>query len=391
MTAKITSFKIDVPDAEVARLHRKLEDTRIPARPIVPDAGKDYGPEIGWFQRLHKKWRDDFDWTAVQAHLNRHAHFFADIQDDHQQQTHELRIHFTHTKSSRPDAIPIILIHGWPGSFYEFDRVVDALANPENDSDPAFHIVVPSLPGFCWSSPPPRRGWTLQDNARVFNTLMNSLGYHSYVTQAGDWGSFVARELATKFPECKAVHLNFCPVEIDPNATDLTPREEMVKKRYDAWLDDHLGYAVCMRTRPQTIGVALTDNPVGILSWVGEKFDEAAAPQAVVLEEWDQAILITSALYYLTDCIMTSTLPYYENVTHAEFGAFFLKPENYIRVPMAYTSFLYDTRPGTERTAKLTGNLVQYNECDEGGHFAALERPDIIIADCRKFFGAHYK
>lgn len=315
------------------------------------------GPELAWFQRLYNRWRHDFDWQAVQAHLNRHQHFLATIQDDQC----ELQIHYTHTKSPHADAIPIILIHGWPGSFYEFDRVVDELANPKNDSKPAFHVVVPSLPGFCWSSPPPCRGWTLQDNGRVFNKLMKSLGYGRYVVQAGDWGSFVAREMGVRFQECKAVHLNFCLVEIDPRATDLTEREKMVQKRYTAWLDDHLGYAVCMRTRPQTIGVALTDNPVGILSWVGEKFEEAAAPTTLVREDWDKAILVTTTLYYFTDCILTSTLPYYENVKHAEFGAFFLKPENYIQVPMAYTSFLYDTRPGTKRTAKLTGNLVQYN------------------------------
>lgn len=317
-----------------------------------------------------------------------------------------MSIHFTHIRSQRSDAIPIILIHGWPGSFHEFDRVVDQFANPTNSTDPAFHVVVPSLPGFCWSSPPPRRGWTMQDSARVFNKLMLGLGYQSYVAQAGDWGSFVARELGSKCDECKAVHLNFCPVPFDDNEVVLTDREKVVAQRYQAWHDDHLGYAVCMRSRPHTIGVALADNPVGILCWVGEKYEEAVAPATLSDPEWDQAILTTASLYYFSDCIMTSMLPYYENVKHADFGSFFLRPENSIKV-MGYTSFLYDTRPGTKRTAEKTGRLFFYNgknlrsktfmnwlkiiECDDGGHFAALERPNIILQDCRKFFGKWYK
>ncbi|KAJ9604108.1 hypothetical protein H2200_011631 [Cladophialophora chaetospira] len=411
----ISSFKIDIDSKEVNRLKRKLEDTRIPKEPIVPDAGGDYaltyvswkGPSIEWFHRLYNKWLHDFDWISVQKQLNRHQHFLAGIEDE----TCSLNIHFTHTKSSRPDAIPLLLVHGWPGSFHEFDRVVNAFANPENASDPAFHVVVPSLPGFCWSSPPPRRGWTMQDTARVFNKLMIELGYTSYTVQSGDWGSFVGRELGANFKECKAAHFNFCPVELDESLTDLTEREKFTKERQQDWLDNHLGYAVVMRTRPQTIGVALNDNPVGILAWVGEKYIEAVHPSKLDPPdpEWDQAILTTCALYCFTDCIMTSSLPYYEGVKHADFGNFFLKKENYVGVPMGYTSFLYDTRPGTERSVKKTGNLVFYNgesarfevkwsnmltlktECDEGGHFAALERPDVILQDCRKFFGEWYK
>lgn len=299
----------------------------------------------------------------MQAHLNRNEHFIATIDDEGS----PLKVHFTHTRSTKadPNAIPIILVHGWPGSFHEFDRVVDSLANPTSVSDPAFHVVVPSLPGFCWSSPPPRRGWTMQDTARVFHKLMLELGYTSYVAQAGDWGSFVAREMGARFDECKAVHLNFCPVALDAgiNEADLTPRERKVKVRCQNWLDNHLGYAVCMRTRPHTIGVALADNPVGILAWVGEKYLEAVSPAKIeqVDPQWDNAILTTCALYYFTDCIMPASLPYFENVKHADFGAFFLKKENYISVPFGYTSFLYDTRPGTERSVKATGNLVFYN------------------------------
>jgi hypothetical protein len=196
---------------------------------------------------------------------------------------------------------------------------------------------------------------------------MHLLGYPSYVCQSGDWGSFIGRELGSKYSACKAVHFNFCPVEIPSHLTDLTPREDFIKKRAQSWLDDHLGYAVLMRTRPQTFGVALHDNPMGILAFVGEKYIEACHPSLVTnpSKEWDEAILTTCSLYYFSGCIMTASLPYYEGVKHDQFGTFFQMKENYIDKPMGYTSFLYDTRPGTKRGVDETGRLVFYN----GMHF----------------------
>lgn len=244
-------------------------------------------------------------------------------------------------------------------SFYEFNRVVDKLASMGDDTtEVSFDIVVPSLPGFCWSSTPPCRGWSLAHSARIFDLLMvHGLEYNSYAVQAGDWGSFVARELGAKYPACKAVHLNFSPPDNSEQEQTTNPRLQ----RSQAWLDDHLGYAVCMRTQPQTIGFALSDNPVGILAWVGEKYHELAAPARLNDPEWDMAILTQVSLYYFSDCIMPSTLVYYENPKHAEFYKYFQQDENKVKVPLGYTSFLYDSRPGTESFARLTGNLVFYN------------------------------
>lgn len=251
------------------------------------------------------------------------------------------------------------MIHGWPGSFYEFDRIIDRLVAPESTADPAFHVVAPNLPGFCWSSKPPTRGWTLQDNARVLDNLMNGLGYSAYVAQAGDWGSFVARELGSKYPKCRAVHLNFSPPPED--FIPETPSEKSRFERSQDWLDNHLGYAVCMRTRPQTLGFALCDNPMGILAWVGEKYHELVDPARRADREWDQNVLTQASLYCFSGCIMPSMRPYYENPKHAEFVQLFMREENLVKVPLAYTSFLYDSRPGNERSAQKTGNLVFYN------------------------------
>jgi pimeloyl-ACP methyl ester carboxylesterase len=317
-----------------------------------------------WIHRLYNTWLTDFNWPTVQNHLNRHSHFIASIPDNNY--THS--IHFTHTRSPNPNAIPLLLVHGWPGTFYEFDRVVDSFANPSSSSSspttlttPSFHVIVPSLPGFCWSSPPPRRSWTLQDTARIFDSLMRSLGYTSYVVQGGDWGHFVARELGTsRYPACKAVHLHFAPVPLSEEAQETqTPREKKVEARCQDWYDNHMGYAMCMRTRPHTIGVALQDNPVGILTWVGEKYIEASNPAKYNNDpSWNQIILTQASLYYFSGCIMTSMLPYYENLTHAEFGRFQMAEENKITVPLGYTSFFWDTEPGTKRGVERTGNLL---------------------------------
>lgn len=358
---------------------------------------------MGWTHRMYNKYLN-FDWQAAQVSINRHKHYIATIPDEKT----TVDIHFTHTVSKRSDAIPIVLIHGWPGSFFEFDRVVDQLVDPEDESQPAFHVVVPNIPGFMWSSPPPRRGWTMQDTARLYDKLMHALGYHAYVAQAGDWGMFAGRELGAKYDGCKAVHLNFCPTPLpeDLKESDLTEREKKVEVRCQDWLDDHLGYAVCMRSRPHAVGVAFADNPVGIMMWVGEKYNELAAPQNQD-DAWEEAALTQVCLYYFSGSIMvssgqqllcvrtnvrqTSMLPYFENVKHAGFGEFVLKNENRIKCPMGYTSFMYDSRPGTKRGVERSGDLVYYREVDDGGHFAALERPDIFVDDCRKFFGQHFK
>lgn len=278
------------------------------------------------------------------------------------------------------------MIHGWPGTFYEFDRIAGSLADPADPSAPAFHVVMPSLPGFCWSSPPPRRNWTLQDSARVLNRLMLGLGYPRYGAQAGDWGSFVAREMGARYARhCRCVHLNFCPTPQpdDLKEENMTDRERAIEKRCQAWLDDHLGYAVMMRTRPQTVGWMLGDNPVGILAWVGEKYNELAAPENQVgdrQDAWDEVILTTCSLYYFTDCIMTSSLLYYENVKHAEFGSFFLRPENRISVPFGYGSFFYDSRPSYKKAVEKTGNLVLYTG-ESTGNFGCLR--STVLMQCR--------
>lgn len=168
-TAEIKSFKVDIPKEEVDRLKRKLKDTRLPPKEIVPDAGTRYGPTYEWAKNLYEAWINDFDWFPIQDQINSAPHYITHIEG--------VKIHFVHARSKREDAIPLIMVHGWPGSFYEFNQVWGPLSNPSDPSLPAFNVVVPSMPGYCFSDWPPKAGWTLQDNARIFNVLMKRLGY----------------------------------------------------------------------------------------------------------------------------------------------------------------------------------------------------------------------
>jgi pimeloyl-ACP methyl ester carboxylesterase len=404
MSISIEPFRIDIPSSEVERMKRKLEDARLPPKPIVPDAGDDYGPSMPWIHDMYTKLLA-FDWSAAQDRLNQHAHFLATIPDPISKT--DMTIHFTHTKSSHPSAMPILLIHGWPGSIHEFNHVIEPLANPPQGQQ-ALHVVVPSLPGFLWSSPPPR-GWTLRDTARLFNALMLHLGYEKYIAQAGDWGMFVARELGANpayNTHCVGVHLNFSPTPLPPDLKpeDLTERERWVEERCQGWLDNHLGYAVMMRTRPHTLGVALYDSPLGILLWVGEKYWELCTPSRLnrtsttsspsetgFLGRWEEDVLTTVCLYHFSSCIMTSMLPYFENVKHAGFGEYIISERNRIKVPFGFMSCLYDSRPGTKRGVERSGDLLFYREYDDVGHFAALEAPGVLVRDVREFVREHVR
>ncbi|KAL4811131.1 Alpha/Beta hydrolase protein [Aspergillus unguis] len=362
----IQQFKINIPPQEVDRLQRKLNDTRLPPREIVPGAGTNYGPSYTWAKDLLEEWKTNFEWTTIQSKLNKYPHYLTKIEG--------INIHFLHARAEAPNAIPLLLVHGWPGSFYEFSRVWGPLSHPENPEDQTFHA-----------------GWTLQDSARVFDALMHRLGYEEYMVQGGDWGHFVARELGARYADsCRLVHFNFAPCGV-PEPSERMDKEEESAKRADEFMEGHMGYAVEMRTRPHTVGIALHDNPIGILMWAGEKYNEAAYPENQRQKSWSEAILTTASLYFFTGCIMPSMLCYYENVRHENFAEFTKDPKNYVKVPFGYSSFRYDVDFTSRREVEKTGNLVFYREYEDGGHFAALECPQYIIKDLRELASQSWK
>ena len=329
---EIKPFKVDIPPAEQDRLRDKLLSTRHPKHEVVPGAGSDYGLPQAWAQEMYDYWLNSFSWPKAQDRMNKWPHFTTDIEGQ--------TIHFIHQRSSDPNAIPILLTHGWPGSFYEFSEVIDPLTDGSNGKQ-AFHCVVPSMPGFTFSSPPQRRGWTVKDTARVFNTLIARLGYDRYCAQAGDWGQFPTRELGAKYSDrCKVIHLNWCPGSLPEHLSDadLTDREKAARAKTIDWRTNHIGYAVLMRTRPQSLGWMLQDNPLGLLSFVGEKYQEASNPAIHSNPKWKDHVLATVCLYYFTDCIMSSALVYYENVPHHEFPAYTMAEVSQLRFRFAGVS-----------------------------------------------------
>ncbi|KAK5717248.1 hypothetical protein LTR15_009139 [Elasticomyces elasticus] len=387
MSELIKPFTLAIPENEVDRLHNKLRDIRRPSQDVVPNAGKDYGFETQWAENLYNYWTNKFSWRKAEEHINSIPQYTTLIEG--------LSIHFAHQRSQNPNAIPILLVHGWPGSFYEFSEIIPLLPNPDDIKDQAFHCIAPSLPGFCFSSASTRKGCTMKDTARIFHTLMLRLGYNQYCVQAGDWGQFVARELGANpayAGACKVIHLNYCPGALPSELTDaeLTEREFACRARGIDWRTSHVGYAVLMRTRPHTVGWMLQDNPVGLLAFVGEKYEEAANPEIQVHQKWIDHILTTVCLYYFSNCIMTSTLPYFENIRHDEFAEYAMQEENLIQCPFAYTSCWFDTAPNSKRAVERTGELAFYKERDDTGHFACLENPEGIADDVREVVCAHW-
>jgi pimeloyl-ACP methyl ester carboxylesterase len=189
----ITSFDPSIPQSEVDRLYRKLKDTRLPKTEIVPGAGDEYGVPLAWVHKLYDYWLNEYDWTATQKRISSWNHYTTSIED--------VKIHFVHQQAKKPakKVVPLLLVHGWPGSWWEFNRVIDALAGSEKDDGIVFDVVVPSLPGYCWSEVEKHpKGWTLQDTARVLNKLMLELGYSEYVTSGGDWGHWVGHTCTTQ-------------------------------------------------------------------------------------------------------------------------------------------------------------------------------------------------
>lgn len=309
------------------------------------------------------QWLHDFSWPTAQQQISEWHHFTTTIES--------LKVHFIHEKARvrQKDAIPLLLVHGWPGTFFEFQNVMHGLLEPKDDSHPVFDLVVPSLPGFCWSQGPPR-GFTLQDTARMYDALMKRLGYTSYAAQAGDWGHWVIRELGTgRYPACKAVHTNMCP-GAPPADYKMNAKERAAMDRAKWWMgsplnEGHMSYAISMRTRPQTIGVAFNDNPVGIMMFIGEKYQELADPHTGTAsldnEAFNHDICATLSLYFFTPpSIMTSMLCYYNNVRHEVYTEFNAKEENLIRVPLGVSTFPWDAFPVPRKGVETTATDLRF-------------------------------
>jgi pimeloyl-ACP methyl ester carboxylesterase len=365
-------FRIAIPQSELDDLQNRLARTRWPAE--LPGAGRNYGVPPDRLKQLVEYWRTCYDWRKYEALLNSFPQFTTAIDG--------AKIHFLHVRSPEKKALPLVITHGWPGSIVEFLHIIGPLADPKShggDPADAFHLVIPSIPGFGFSGPVKEKGWNVGRIAHAWAELMRRLGYDRYGAQGGDWGSAISRALAAIDPEhvC-GVHLNYLPTPPPPSAdiSDLTEEEKARIANTQRLREAPPGYMRLQSTRPQTISYALTDSPVGQLAWIAEKFIEWTDPSCPIAEE----ILLTNVmLYWLTGTAGSSALLYYENARSK--GRF--RPG---AAPVGVAVFPHDIQLPVRRFAELQYTVVHWTEFDRGGHFAALEVPDLFVEDVRKFF-----
>ncbi|MFF0726239.1 epoxide hydrolase family protein [Streptomyces sp. NPDC004134] len=383
----IRPFRISVPESDLDDLRYRLDRARWPDE--LPGVGWEYGVPREYLRELVRYWRDEYDWRAAEARLNLWPQFTTTIDGAH--------VHFAHIRSPEPGATPLVITHGWPGSIAEFERIAGPLTDPRaHGADPAdaFHLVLPSIPGFGFSGPTREKGWEHRRVAAAFGELMRRLGYGRYGAQGGDWGAAISRELGRlRGDQVIGVHLNLIPgagATAEPAAAELAalgPAERARTlaswARFQAWSREQQGYADLQSTRPQTLAYALTDSPVGQLAWIAEKFkewtDSADRPEDAV----DRDHLLTNVmLYWLTGTAGSSARIYYERA-HAAYRG---QPQERSAAPTAFAGFPRENFVVLRHRAERTDNIVRWTEFDRGGHFAAMEQPDLLAGDIRAFF-----
>ncbi|MEV5753117.1 epoxide hydrolase family protein [Actinoallomurus sp. NPDC052308] len=381
----IRPYRIDIPQVDLDDLHARLDRTRWPDE--LPGVGWAYGVPGEYLRELVRYWRNEFDWRAAEARLNAWPQFTTTIDG--------ATIHFAHVRSPEPDAVPLVITHGWPGSIAEFTEIAGPLSDPRaHGGDPAdaFHLVIPGIPGFGLSGPTRQTGWEFKRIAAAFAELMRRLGYRRYGAQGGDWGAVVSRELGRTRPEeIIGVHLNLLPggaaTEEPDERAALSPAERdraMASwRRTQAWERESIGYAAIQSTRPQTLAYALTDSPVGQLAWIVEKFKEWTDSRDRPEDAVDRDQLLTNVmLYWLTGTAGSSARIYYERA-HADYWG---RPPEPSTAPTALAVFPHDNFIPLRHIAERTNTIVRWTEYDRGGHFAAMEQPDLLVGDIRAFF-----
>jgi pimeloyl-ACP methyl ester carboxylesterase len=374
--ATITPFTYRAPQSALDDLRRRLTGVRWPERETVADWSQ--GVPLAKLRALVEYWRTAYDWRRCEARLNGFDQYRTEIDG--------LNIHFLHVRSQHANALPLIITHGWPGSVIEFLKIIEPLTNPTAHGGPAedaFHVVAPSLPGFGFSDKPTERGWNAERIAKAWAELIRRLGYDRYVAQGGDWGSVVTTEMARQRPAGLAgIHLNMPLVIPHPIPVEgLSKEERRAVDLYQRFLSDGFGYFLLQATRPQTIGYALTDSPVGQAAWIYEKFhawtDNNGDPEDALTRD---EMLDTITLYWLTETAASSARMYLENANVT--GA-----PPVIAIPVGCSIFPREIVPAPRRWAeRVFPNLIHWNELDRGGHFAAFEQPALFIQELRNCF-----
>ncbi len=373
----IRPFRIAVPDAALRDLKGRLENARFPDE--IPGTGWDYGTDLGYLKELVAYWRDRFDWRAQERRLNEWPQFVTTIDG--------VDVHFVHIRSRAPGALPLAVTHGWPGSLVEFTKIMGPLTDPEahgGRAEDAFHVVAISLPGFGFSGKPADRGYSPERMGRIIATLMARLGYDRYGLQGGDWGGIISRLVALNDAEHVAgLHLNFCLAGPPPgaNPNEGVPAAELERYRArQAYMENERAYQQIQGSKPQTLGFALDDSPVGLAAWIVEKFHGWSDCGGDLETCFTKDELLTNiTLYWLTRTATSSARIYYESRN--------AKPNpGRVTVPTGCALFPKEISVPPRKWVEARYNLVHWTDMPRGGHFAALEQPQLLVEDVRAFF-----
>jgi pimeloyl-ACP methyl ester carboxylesterase len=367
-STEIRPFTIDIPQAELDDLQRRLERTRFTQE--LPDAGWDYGVPLDYVTKLVQYWKDGYDWRSWEAKLNSYPQFTTEIDGQN--------VHFLHVRSPEPGAFPLLLTHGWPGSIVEFLDVIDPLTNPgAHGGDPAhaFHLVIPSLPGFAFSGHTKDKGWDSARIAKAWAELMSRLGYERYGLHGNDAGSMISPEVGRIDGEHVAgVHITqiFSFPTGDPSEFEGMSEDEMAALEHLKWFWEKMGaFNQLQSTQPQTLAHALADSPVGQLAWNAQLFGEGAVS--------DDFILTNVMIYWLTNTAASSARFYYEG-QHGE------QPTEPTTFPLGLAGFANDFKSIRRFAERDHQNIVQWNTYDTGGHYSAHQAPDVLVSDIRAFY-----
>ncbi len=374
--AEIKPFRIDVPQSDIDDLRLRLSMTRWPDE--LPGVGWSYGIPLGYVKDLAHHWAAGYDWRRWEAQLNALPQFITSIDGQD--------IHFLHLRSKEPNAVPLLITHGWPGSVVELMKVIEPLADPARfggDPADAFHVVAPSIPGYGFSGVTHETGWDVKRIAAAFAELMARLGYDRYGTQGGDWGSVISRQLGL-IDAGHVIGSHYNTLAATPSGDPeemklLTDKERSFLERGQRFQQQGSGYFMIQGSRPQTLAYALADSPVGLLAWISEKFNEWADPASAI--DRDQ-VLTNVSVYWFTGTANSASRLY------AEFGRSGggwgrVEPS---AVPSGVAQFPYEIFPPIRRFAERSNNIVHWTEFEHGGHFAAMEQPDLLVGDIRAFF-----
>ena len=375
--AGIRPFRIDVPQRDLDDLCERLARTRWTDE--VEDAGWDYGTNLGYLKELTDYWRGGFDWRAQEAELNRFAQFRAEIDG--------FGVHFVHERGRGPDPVPILLLHGWPDSFYRMHKIIPMLTDPARfggDTADSFDVVVPSLPGFGFSDRPRERGWYLAQDVALFESLMTDvLGYERYAAHGGDTGSPISQTLARSHPgSVIGLHLTDIgydkAMQMDPST--LSEAEKQYMNTLEQWSYGESGYVMIQGSKPQTLGYGLNDSPAGLAAWIVEKFRTWGDCDGDVERRFTKDELLTNlTIYWVTQTINSSIRGYYEGM-HS-----WSEPGPRLEVPTGLALFPADNPPPREMADRFF-DVRRWTEMPRGGHFAAMEEPELLVEDIRAFF-----